>query len=37
MCAINNGDGPKENSEGLRINHISDITFVYQTKARDLQ
>ena len=37
MCAINNGDGPKANAENLRVNHISDITFAYQTKARELQ
>jgi hypothetical protein len=36
MCAINNGDGPKANAENLRVNHISDITFAYQTKAREL-
>jgi len=29
MCAIINGDGPKQNTENLRVNHISDITFAY--------
>jgi len=36
MISILSGEGPKENTDKLRINHISDITFVYQTKARDL-
>jgi hypothetical protein len=34
MVSILSGIGPKENTASLRINHISDITFVYQTKAR---
>lgn len=37
MVSILSGVGPKENTASLRINHISDITFVYQTKARELK
>jgi len=36
MLSILSGQGPAQDSEKLRVNHIQDITFAYQSKARDL-
>jgi len=36
MVRFQNGEGPSQNNENLRVNHIQDITFAYQSKAREL-
>ena len=33
MISILSGEGPRENSDQLRVNHIQDVTFSYQSKA----
>jgi len=29
MVRFQNGEGPSQNNENLRVNHIQDITFAY--------
>ena len=36
MVRFQNGEGPSQSQDDLRVNHIQDITFAYQSKAREL-
>jgi len=36
MFRFQNGQGPSATQDDLRVNHIQDITFAYQSKAREL-
>ena len=36
MAHINKGDGPGQDTEKLRVHHISDVSAAYSSKAQAL-